>query len=474
MTAESLERLSKYTYVGLLLGICILPFLVLSSFVQPQYDDFSVWAVLDSKSYLEAQIYWYNNWTGRYTAHALMGLFHPIVYRNISMLGFVSVVMQLAFLSSLFFIIRSVLPPKTSLLEVCLVFSTSLLLFIWQIPSPAEAFYWIPSVFSYQLGLILIFLFFGLLWRNISILSKRQLIILALLAFLIPGTCEINLLLFETLLFSTVAFHYIKTKSVPKSLLLLFGIALICSLFSILAPGNSARSGAIQSIEGAQPGNFGFTIITALKIIKGQLLPLFVKSPLLILSMLFLWFVSKLKWNANSNIQFWHLIVYKVIWIGLYFFLHLPFIFKAGIEYTPGRVLNLTQIIFIAGWLGYLTLIVNYFKVSKEKNFSLGFFFFTICILYIVVQLILPNKIQSAIRDYTSGNASNYKAIMERRYELFEKSKGEKLVVEPIENLPYTIFIADITDNPDEDRNKLVSLYFKLQSIKTDSTLSDN
>lgn len=471
MRIESLERLSKYAYVGLLLGICILPFLVLSSFVQPQYDDFSVWAVLDSHNYFEAQSYWYNQWTGRYTAHALMGLFHPIVYNNLSMLGMVSVIMQAAFFLSLFYFIKNILPKKSSLLDVCLVFSTLLLVFIWQIPSPAEAFYWIPATFSYQLGLILIFWFFGLLWGNISKLSKKQLVVLGILAFLIPGTCEIDLLIFATLLFSTFVFQYLKEKSVPRNLIILLGIAAVFSLISILAPGNSARSGAIQSIPGAQPGNIGFTIVAAIKIVKGQLLPLFLKSPLLILSILFVWFISKLKWNTNSKKSFWHLAAYKLIWLGLYFFLHLPFIFKAGIEYMPGRVLNLTQFLFIAGWFGFLAILVNYYQVTREKNSYLSFYFFVVSTLFIVINLILPNKIQSAIRDYTSGNASNYKAIMERRYTLFESSKGEDVVVEPLENIPFTIFIADVTDNPAEDRNKLVSMYFNLKSVKSDSTL---
>lgn len=471
MRIEFLERLSKYSYVGLLLGICILPFLVLSSFVQPQYDDFSVWAVLDTNNYFEAQSYWYNQWTGRYTAHALMGLLHPIVYNNLSMLGWVSVIVQAAFFLSLFYLIKNILPIKSSLIDTFLVYSSLLLVFIWQIPSPAEAFYWIPATFSYQLGLILIFLFFGLLWGNISNLTKKQLIILGFLACLIPGTSEIDLLIFAALLFSTVVYQYFKEKSLPQNLIILLVIAAVFSLVSILAPGNSARSEAIQSIEGAQPGNIGFTIVAAIKIIKGQLLPLFLKSPLLILSILFVWFISRLNWNTNSVIRFWHLVAYQLIWLGLYFFLHLPFIFKAGIEYMPGRVLNVTQLVFVAGWFGLLAILVNYHQVTREKNSYLSFFFFVITTFYIVIQLVLPNKIQSAIRDYTSGSASNYKSVMNRRYALFEKSKGEDVVVEPLKNIPYTIFIADVTDNPDEDRNKLVSMYFSLESIKSDSTL---
>ena len=83
----------------------------------------------------------------------------------------------------------------------------------------------------------------------------------------------------------------------------------------------------------------------------------------------------------------------------------------------------------------------------------------------------MPNKIQSAIRYWLSGDAANYEAQLEERYEYLKANKGLDVVVKPIENLPFTIFIAEITPDSLIDRNLVVKEYFKLKSIRTDSSL---
>ena len=49
--------------------------------------------------------------------------------------------------------------------------------------------------------------------------------------------------------------------------------------------------------------------------------------------------------------------------------------------------------------------------------------------------------------------------------------KGKDALVSPIEKIPYTIFIADLTTDSLNERNILVSSFYELKSVKVDSSM---
>ena len=466
-----IEKLAKWGFIVLVISLCLIPFLSLSRYVQPQYDDYSVWLVFQKFNFFEAQKVWYTTWTGRYTEHLMMSLFHPIIYGQNDLISIVAIAAILIFPFSIFYAIKRIIPEHTSLIRILPIFSCLLLIYYWQLPSPAEAFYWIPSIFAYQFGIIYMCFFFGILWNSSGEYSKIEKIILIVLAIFIPGTCEIALLIFLSGLGCTILLKLINERKLDRFLMTLGVICLSFSLFSIMSPGNTVRTSVLQQIENTQPGNISFTIKAAIQIIKEQLLTLFIRSPFLLLSILFAWLFSNLNIEPWRKFRYIYIPIYIAIWTSVYFFLHLPFIYKAGIVHIPGRVLNITQFYFIAGWFGLIAILIRTYGNKQPSNTIFASLILVISSVYILVQLIMPNKIQSAIRDWLSGDAANYEAQLEERYEYLNANKGLDVVVKPIENLPFTIFIAEITPDSLTDRNLMVKEYFKLKSLRTDSSL---
>lgn len=463
-------RYSQIGFIALILVFCLIPFGILSFYALPQYDDFSLGLTLQKYNIIQAQYVWYNSWTGRYTAHALFSVFHPIAYQNLTMIGLISALIQIAFSLSLYLGIRKILPRNTSIIESLCLFCCILLSYFWQLPSPSEAFYWIPSSFCYQLGIILCLIFFSNLWSDDGIYNRKKFLILLSCAILIPGTSEIASLLLLSGLFSTIAFYFFDKRKISRETWVILGIVIGCALFSFLSPGNTKRTNVIHAIAGSNPGNIQFTLSSVVIIIKEQILQLLLRSPLLPISLIFLLIISSIKWTSIINFKKTYFVLYILVWIGTYFILHVPFIYKTGILHTPGRILNITQFLFIVGWFGFLVLIVRYYNILISNSQTFIIISYSIISLYLVCQFLLPNKIQSATFDFVSGNAKQYKQQMENRFELFERSKGKDVLVKPIENIPYTIFIAELTTDSSNSINRVSEIYFKLNSVRIDSS----
>lgn len=461
----------QWGFLILALSLILIPFLGLSLYAQPQFDDFSIWYTTHAHSYFEAQASWYLNWSGRYTAFGLISIFDPIVYHNTHGFSVVAICIQLAFLSSLYYAVRSFFPSQTNKLSVFTLFVCIALAYYWQLPSPSEAFYWIPSTFSYQLGIILSLLFFSILWKNIHGISSKQMGLLVLLSAALPGTNEISLVIFMVLLGVTVVLNLIYTRKINRSLLVLLAIGIVFSIFSIKAPGNAVRALELKENTHAHIEDIGFAVNTSVSIIKEQVLNLFMRSPFLLISLLFAWLISTVDLKKSLKLKPIYIVGFAAIWVGLYFLIHIPYIYKSGIIHMPGRIANITQIVFILGFWGILALFIKHLNIDVRNAQVFGGVIYLILTVHLLFQFILPNKIQSATRDLFSGNARNYAQKMQARFDLLEKSEGKHVAVESIENIPNTIFIADITADSNAVRNKQVSLYFNLASVKMDSTL---
>ena len=113
---------------------------------------------------------------------------------------------------------------------------------------------------------------------------------------------------------------------------------------------------------------------------------------------------------------------------------------------------------------------MRYYNVLISNSQVFNLISYSIISIYLVSQFLLPNKIQSATFDFVSGNAKQYKLQMENRFELFGRSKGKDVLVKPIENIPYTIFIAELTTDSSNSINRVSEIYFKLNSVRIDSS----
>jgi hypothetical protein len=455
--------------------ISLIPFLYISQYAQPQFDDYGIWYVLDQMSYIEAQLDWYLSWTGRYTAFAFISALHPIIYRRTDLISVFSIIYQVLFVVAFLWCFLRFLPNSVKFRERFILCGLVWICYLWQLPSPPEAFYWIPATSSYQLGLLFCSITASLLWtsRRPSLNSKvfYSLIVLAILT---PGTSEVTLLLFNGVLFFTALFEFIIYRKLHKDILFVLIISVIFSSFSLLSPGNNIRGNVLlaSADKAAKPLDFAFSLKASLVLIKNQIFGLWFRSPLLGLSIIYVLILTRnvdfKNYGRINNALFF---LYFIAWDGTLIVLAFPFIYKTGIEFLPGRVLNVIQFVLVAGWFGLLSIFVLYnsFEVKYSSSFEalicvLGFFL-------IIGSLIMPNRIMSSITDVSSGRAKNYSIESENRYSLFEENRNRNVRVAPLSKVPYTIFLCDILPDSSQDCNLAVSTYFGLKSVRIDSSL---
>jgi hypothetical protein len=458
--------------------VSITPYILLSKYTEAFADDYTVGLVLRNSNFFVAQIQWYTSWTGRYTAHALMSLLHPITYGNLHGLWLYAILMQGIFYSSIYFFIKSLLPSLSTPYRL-FVLAIILMQYFWLIPSSSEAFNWIPSSFSYQLGASLNLCFFALLLRN-RLFDKLSKILLVFLAVLIPGTSEINLFIFCFGLFLTTVYFFWNEKRIDRFLLYLLGIGVCFSLISLFSPGNNNRTAILKEISNGHPGDILFAIKAAIVISKQQITMLLLHSPFLIINVLFL---IALKYSGIKPItkpSFPLIFLFLFIFIGTYLFLHILFPYKSGIIYMPERLLNITYLFFILCWFAFITLLwfafISENDLIIESNKSSYMFPVTSMLMlgvFCLSQLLLPNKIQNAWRDLLSGDAKRYSEQVHDRINLMKDSQGKHLHIAPIVPMPYSICSCDIETDSTNWKNQALAEYFNLASVSIDSTLNN-
>jgi hypothetical protein len=452
-----------------------LPYLYLSQYVQPQYDDFSIWIISDQMYYVNAQVYWYLNWTGRYAAFAFISALHPIIYRRPDLISVISIIYQVLFLIGLIWSLLRILPNSIKIKEKFILSGLIWICYLWQLPSSTEAFYWIPATFSYQLGLLLCVITATLLWTyKRPAINSTNFYLLIGLAILIPGTSEITLLLFNGILFYSAVFDIIDKRKFHKSLIIILSISILFSAFSLLSPGNNTRGNVLLSLadKSARPLDIVFSLKASFHLIKSQILGLWFRSPLLGISIIYiLVLVKNVDTNKYGKIKNSLFVFYAIAWAATLFTLAFPFIYKTGIEFLPGRVLNVIQFVIIAGWFGFLSLIVLYNTFKVDYSIPFQSLIYLLGIALILGSLIMPNRIMASITDSISGNARVYSVESESRYQLFENNRGKNIRVAPFSNNPNTIFLCDILPDSSQDCNLAVSNYFGLKSVRVDSSL---
>jgi len=457
------EFLLPIAGLGLLL-ISVLPFLLLTPYIHPQADDYSMNAVLTQMSYWDAQVHWYMNWTGRFSAFMIAGLIHPMQYGFPEGIRLVAFIWILLFACSVWFFVRSFTSFRDSIFPTSLVLTT----YLWQIPSPAEAFYWIPATVSYQMGISMQLLFFGLLSRKPTRWPGR--LTLLLLAVLIPGSSEINLIIFLSIFMCISLYKLINRQNISGFSGILMVIALIMSALSFFSPGNSVRTQELVHIAGAGPvHDIGFSVKTGLGNAKSGLLHLFSRTPILLFSLLLLLLrpafhpLKELKAKPGQMLLYWLAV------LGLYLFLQIPYIYQSGVMHLPGRLNNVIVLFFVFAWfVGILLSSAAFSKVnwagSDERTTLLSSAFI---LVFSFLQLTIPNKIEHAWMDRLGGKARQYSQFLDQR-DAFAQSvpPQSSLSLAPLPVKPSSLYLVDLESDSTDWKNQAFAIYFNLHSVQ--------
>ena len=178
--------------------LTILPFIVISFFNNPTADDFCYNCQSRDLGFWNAQLSWYNGWSGRYFSSAILSI-KPLVSDSFLIYKLIPIILLISLFTSIYYL-SSLLFVNLKKRDFFILTFFILTLYLIQIPSISQGFYWLAGSITYQLSNILAILLFCFLIKLIETNEIKYLIISIFFAFLVIGSNEASMLLISFLI----------------------------------------------------------------------------------------------------------------------------------------------------------------------------------------------------------------------------------------------------------------------------------
>lgn len=456
-----MNLLQKYRplIIWLFLLAAFLPYLYISQYCNPIADDFIYAFKYGTSDLSELLPNEYLNWNGRYISNFFV-LVSPMAFG--SFLGHkLFPIVTIAFsIFSFYLLLRALTGSRTTrgMSLLCAVVLT--LLYLYQMPIISDGIYQYTGAVTYQLGCSFLLIYIAaLVWffQGRYLLNSKaiHLVLVTLLLFISIGFNEI--LMIAMWLFSVVTYLIVWKNGLGQKQMALF-ILIAASVFSGLmyfAPGNHIRTDLFQNthqlfsslfMSMAQTARFSFEWISS--------------APLLLLSILYFQLNKKLSGGDNLFSRSFYLtpvtcliLLFLVVFIGSF-----PAYWSTGIL-GQHRTMNISYFLFIMMWFVSLTVFCNFKKLPDTVlNIKLEW----MLLVLIWGSLVFTKNGYDVIMDLKSNSAYEYNELMNDRYALIQNPE-DTVYFKAIPNPPKTIFVLDITHNPNHWINRGYNLYFHTQ-----------
>lgn len=452
---KSLKLFKSYNNIIFIGILAILPFLIISFFNNPSADDFCFNANNQDFGYLGANLYSYNNYNGRFFSAAILNLNSLvsgsfIIYKLTPIILFSSLFLSIYYLSSLLFY-------NFKRRDLIILSLLCLVVYLIQMPSVSQGFYWLAGSITYQLPNILTVIFFCLLIKLFKANKRKYIALLTLSSIFIIGSNETSMILIDFLISSVFIYRWVQDKKINKSILLILLFAILFSMVVIISPGNSARSSYFSNNH-----QFFDSIINSFLAYKKYIihwLPLII----LIILIFYNYFAKKISNNTSKifivNPIIVFIIVFSIPLIGFF-----PGYWGLGSR-PPLRTINTIYFFFLIGII-YFSFVL-FFNLNKHNNYFINFSEWVKYLLFILVfiRLTETNNIKVAYSDLITGKAYQYDLELKRRYQLIGDSKIDTVFVPKLRYIPATIYFDDITNDTKDWRNQCHDSYYKSKTI---------
>jgi len=446
----------------------IIPFLVLFIYNQPSADDWGMAENTVIKGFVDTQIHYYKNWTGKYFSNAVMS-YNPLYFDSIAGYKIVTLLLMIIFgitLYSLFSRLTSVIISKKEKLIFTLSF---MFMYLYAMPSLSQSFYWLTASVVYQVGIILIMLF-AIIYSKISdpqdVSSKSGLVILACMIIGSIAGCSEMSMVSGVLMIGLMVLYEIITKKKLSGRNILF--AVVCGVGSfilITAPGNKVRGSLYPDSHKLVP-----SLITTATTFADYLITWIIISPLLLITVLLIPVFVKIiadKKEKLNGLGFNPLFA-GITSVVILFVLFFTPVWSLG-RSPFNRTVNIIYFMFLAGWF-YNIFVLCLFALKRKENFKLfpakiPGYVYVLALIIICLFLLKKNNVKNVYADLLLGNASKYNNELNARYDMIYSSSEDSLVVRGVEMQPRTIFFTDITSDPALEFNRMYAHYFNKKSI---------
>lgn len=441
-------------FIVLIGVLSIVPFLIISIYANPSADDFDYHNMANTYGFIDAQLLWYNKWSGRYFSTAVLSI-QSLVEKPYYIYKLIPILLLISLFYSVFKITHLVIGNVNK--KQCLIFTfLFMIVYLIQMPTVAEGFFWLAGSVTYQLSNLIFIWFIYFLLKLIESNTINYFIITTLLLVILIGSNETTMLLVDLLLVSILGFNCIKTKKLNYKLVSIMLMALLCSAIVYLSPGNSIRAASFPDKH-----KMVFSILKTISSVSSYLA---IWLPFMIISVLIYsdYFRKKHK-KIESN--FLNVSPYLVLFFlcSMLFLGFFTCYWSVG-RMPPVRAINTIYLLFLLGFMYFIFVLLMKFKTeifyfSKEVKYLL--------IVLIFFQLGKNNNIKTAYKDLLSGDARHFNLELENRYHLLLNNGKGKCIVPQLKYKPLTIFSGDISSNPNYWKNESYSIYFAKKSIQT-------
>lgn len=444
-----------FIFLGIL---TVFPLFLLSFFNNPSSDDFDLSYESQTEPFWTLIIRRYFFWSGRYISNMLFCL-NPLVINNYFLFKIIPIVFILFFIFSIYLFLSS-LELNISRLEKYSYVGLIFFLYVYQMPSVSEGFYWVTALYVYLVSQILILLFFSMFFKYLSSNRYIYLLLSSFILFAAIGTNEITVVSLLFIMFILFIYNLVALKKNNSTLFFILILTISFAFLEVFAPGNFERANYIS--------------------VKYQLLNSIIKSFQISISLIMKWipiiticclfFISSivkiLKERINRkyithpflSFLFFFLLVYVAVFTCFWITNGAP----------PGRASNTVYFFFIFTYLYFVFTIIHYFVIIKnyDLNYSKNI---KIC-LGIIISLIFfsNNNITIAYHDLLTGKAYKYNNEMKARFELINNCKKSECVLPGLINTPLTIYsknVMGLTNDKQNWKNLEIARYFRKKSI---------
>lgn len=465
MKEEHVKRLLNPAIAAIVILLTLLPFAILSYYSHPQADDFSAAATTLRLGYFKAVASVYSVWNGRFFSTALMQA-NPLAFGSITACKLIPFAVLLFLFWTLLVFIKAVFPQIQKSNERILCALVLLALYLSRMPSLVQGFYWISGAINYQLanGMML------LLWAQMTKLAdshrtgsrKWTLTAAILLIFAVSGSNETHMATMLFIFAAALAWRSIKNRSIDNFFAVFFILAAIASAIVIIAPGNYARMAHDSHAATDLAAILKQSAAVTAQLVRDQATnPLF----LILTVCAILFFTSKLQ-NSSVRGPSFSPGAFLVFWICGILVTVVPVVRVLG--WVPDRVLNVTVLIFIAGWFLLIHEVIRRMLVQgsfRLGNASASRYIMAILIGLAILSLWRSGNVQAGWKNLLDGSAARYDSELRERYAQIQKCTDEICVVPPLTVSPSILFHEDIGPDPDFWLNRPYAEYFGKKAI---------
>ncbi len=451
----------------LFLIFTILPFIILSIYVHPCWDDFEYSEIAYKNGFFHSQYIWYVTWSGRFFSTALLSSINPLIYRSILGYKVITLIFILLFIVAVYYLVNEIASDKISIKQKLICTLSFCYLFVFGLPAPELALFWLASTVIYQLAnimmIVLAALFIRFLHNNKEDIGNGLITAVCLLIFAVEGSNEVSMLT-TTIFFAAVfAGNYLLTKKFDKHLFIFASAAVASFLLVYLAPGNDFRLSTnpdshnlIYSLKNSSVDLFKFIIYRIYNL------------PLLIFTVLFISFYYKLlSGKKTEEIKLNISPVYSVLLYLMILFSGIFVSYWSLGTATPYRTLNVIYFIFLLGWFLNIMIIIKYLyaKGKLSLNSIPEYAFVLLCLAVFFSFMKETGSIKLAYRDLISGQAQKFSSELNERYRNIYSDASDTVKIDSLSSIPKSFFYYDIGSDPEGKYNRLQSEYFGKKAI---------